>query len=109
MAERNREMYLKRREFREKKQTSYEKPAVEKKSVPPVRRQREQEPDSQQVKENHPIPKTDKPTNSKYEKQVTKLIRQNLDVYLILFRLVVELQAKGCFAKGCSRYYQGEG
>ena len=80
MAERNREMYLKRREFREKKQTSYEKPAFEKKSISPARHQREQEPAPQQVKEDHSISLKDKPVNSKYEKQVTKLIRQNLDV-----------------------------
>lgn len=83
MAERNREMYLKRREFREKKQTSYEKPAFEKKSTPPVRRQREQEPATQQVENDQSTPQNDKPVNSKYEKQVAKLIRQNLDVCLI--------------------------
>ena len=82
MAERNREMYLKRREFREKKQTSYEKPAYEKKSAPPARRQREQELSLQQGEEAPSTPKIDKPVNSKYEKQVAKLIRQNLDVRL---------------------------
>lgn len=88
MAERNREMYLKRREFREKKQTSYEKPSYEKKTAPPARRPREQEvAPPTAVEEEKPAPKVENQSHSKYEKQVTKLIRQNLDVGELNWRL----------------------